>query len=82
MTLNLSKASLQQQQALDDAVYAYLDWRAECTAVWHAYRRWTTAAGTDAALTFGAYMAALDREETAANVYARLMSRVDDVEWV
>jgi hypothetical protein len=38
------------------------------------------ASTADAALAFGAYTAALDREESAAKVYAELMRRVDDLE--
>ena len=75
-----TQTALQHQRTLDDAVYAYVDWRDECTTVWHAYRRWAKASTADAALAFGAYTAALDREESAAKVYAELMRRVDDLE--
>jgi hypothetical protein len=80
MSVYPTKTALQQQRTLDDAVYAYVDWREECTAVWYAYRRWEEASTADAALAFGAYTAALDREESAAKVYAELMRRVDDLE--
>ena len=80
MSVYPTKTALQHQRTLDDAVYAYVDWRDECTTVWHAYRRWAKASTADAPLAFGAYTAALDREESAANVYAELMRRVDDLE--
>jgi hypothetical protein len=80
MSVYPTKTALRYQRTLDDAVYAYVDWRDECTAVWHAYRRWAKASTADAALAFGAYTAALDREESAAKVYAELMRRVDDLE--
>jgi hypothetical protein len=82
MSVYPTKTALEQQRTLDNAVHAYVDWRDECTAVWYAYRRWTKASTADAALAFGAYTAALDREETAAKVYAELMRRVDDLERV
>jgi hypothetical protein len=80
MSVYPTKTALQQQRTLDDAVYAYVDWRDECTVVWYAYRRWAKASTADAALAFAAYTAALDREESAAKVYAELMRRVDDIE--
>jgi hypothetical protein len=80
MSVYPTKTALQQQRTLDDAVWAYVDWRNGCTAVWYAYRRWAKASTADAALAFGAYTAALDREESAAKVYAELMRRVDDLE--
>lgn len=60
----------------DHAVLAYVEWRAQCTAVWDAYRYWVDGGDTDAALAYAAYEAALDREESAARIYARLMRQV------
>jgi hypothetical protein len=76
MSLNRTKTPSQQHQIVDDAVCAYVEWREECTAVWDAYRRWTSAPLADAALAFGAYASALDREQGAAKVYAGLMRHV------
>jgi hypothetical protein len=59
----------------DRAVLAYVEWRAQCTAVWDAYRCWMNVGSADAALAYTAYDAALDREEAAARIYARLMRR-------
>jgi hypothetical protein len=65
---------------VDQAVLAYVDWRAECTAVWNAYRRWAAAADADAPLAYGLFEAALDREEATARAYAALMRKVGHVE--
>ena len=59
----------------DEAFHAYAEWRDESEAVWDAYDRWASAAHADAALAFGAYRAALEREEHASDVYAALMTR-------
>src|ERR1700676_5712999 len=58
------------------AMEAYVGWCDEGKAVRDAYRRWTSAGETDAALAFHTYAAALDREEHASEVYARLIQRV------
>ena len=57
-------------------VDAYVDWREEGAAVWHAYERWTCAPPAEALFAFAAYEAALDREERAADVYAGLVMQV------
>ena len=57
-------------------VDAYVDWREEGAAVWHAYERWTCAPRAEALFAFAAYEAALDREERAADVYAGLVMQV------
>src|SRR5437868_11487420 len=59
------------------AVDAYLGWRAECDAVWNAYRCWSSVEETGTAVAFQAYAAALEREEHASQVYANLMQRID-----
>jgi hypothetical protein len=61
---------------VDETIDAYVDWREECTHVWEAHRRWQSAAGADAALAFRAYVAALDREERASQVYADWIGRL------
>jgi hypothetical protein len=67
----------QRRRRVDDAVDAYVEWREECVRVWEAYHRWMNAGRTDAALAFLAYVAALDREERAAEVYAGHIARLD-----
>jgi len=60
---------------IDTVVAAYSAWRRECAAVRTAYGRWTRAARSDAWFAFAAYSAALDREQRAADTYARLLPR-------
>ena len=69
----------QRRQLVDEAMDAYIDWREECIAVSDAYAGWVAAEATDAALAFGVYTAALDREERASQVYAGLIRRVGDL---
>ncbi len=76
MRVNPFNFRSQKRRMADHAVLAYVEWRAQCTAVWVAYRRWMDVGGADAALAYTAYEAALDREEAAARIYARLMRRV------
>jgi hypothetical protein len=59
----------------DDLVAAYWAWRRECAAVRAAYGRWVHAATSEACGAAAAYRAALDREERAAHIYARFLSR-------
>jgi hypothetical protein len=48
---------------------AYAGWREESTAVRAAYERWRDADRDVKAFTWEAYLAALDREERAADEY-------------
>ena len=66
----------QQERLVDEAVDAYVDWRDQCTAVSEAYRRWASAPVADAGSAFAAYSAALDREASAAEVYAAQLMRM------
>jgi hypothetical protein len=64
------------RRIVDETIDAYVDWREECTHVWEAHSRWQRAEGADATLAFRAYVAALDREERASQVYAELVGRL------
>jgi hypothetical protein len=75
MRLKLIGRSARQRALVDAAVTAYAQWRSERAAVRAAYRRWIAAGAADNLLAFDAYNDALDREEHAANRYARLISR-------
>jgi hypothetical protein len=68
-----------RKRIVDEAMDAYVDWREECIRVWDADRLWLSAARGDAALAFRAYLAALDREERAAEVYAGLIRDLDQL---
>ncbi|MEA2321139.1 MAG: hypothetical protein QOD81_989 [Solirubrobacteraceae bacterium] len=71
--------SSQCRSVLDEAMDAYVDWRQQCIAVSNAYAGWTAAQATDAALAFAVYVAALHREERAAQVYGSTIRRVGDL---
>ena len=64
------------KQLVDETIDAYVDWREESAGVWDAYERWARAPRIDAAGTFSAYRAALDREECASHAYADLLARI------
>src|ERR1700737_5195545 len=68
-----------RKRMIDEAMDAYVEWREECIRVWDADRLWLSAERVDAALAFRAYVAALDREERAAEVYADLMRDLDEL---
>ena len=76
MSVTARKPSLHQEQLVDDAIIAYVEWREECMEVWNAYAWWASAPPEDVRRAHAAYHAALDREEAAAEVYAVLMKRV------
>jgi hypothetical protein len=54
---------------------AYVGWREACLRVSDTYGSWATGAAPCAAVAFESYMAALDQEERAAEVYAGLVRR-------
>ena len=55
---------------VDLLIDLYCDWRMECAEVRAAYARFSNAPPADRAVTFAAYAAALDREESACDAYA------------
>jgi len=61
--------------APSDAMVAYAEWRFSCTEVRAAYRYWSNAGRAQEELAHSAYIAALDREDAAAHVYAQLVRR-------
>lgn len=73
MTLKSTNHRLLRGRDVHKALDAYVEWRDECIAVQAAYGAWRGRRGTQAALAFYAYQDALEREERAANVYARLI---------
>lgn len=64
-----------QKRLVDRLIEAYVSWRETCLQVSEAYGSWTRETGLPATSEFGRYMAALDREERAAEVYAGLVER-------
>ena len=68
--------TLQHRRLVDEVMVAYVDWREECIGVSDAYRGWAAAEPPETAFAFAVYVAALDREERASQVYAGLSLRV------
>jgi hypothetical protein len=66
----------QRRRLMSQALDAYAGWRDQCSAVDLAYRHWAAAGAHEAAVWYTAYASALDREERAAERYARLIGRV------
>jgi hypothetical protein len=64
-----------QKRVVDGLIEAYVDWREACLRVSDAYRSWVSETGGGSASAFGRYMATLDQEERAAEVYAGLVQR-------
>ena len=75
MGLRRSRRS-KRRNTVDLAVNAYVAWRHECVAVRDAYLTWKRAHAAVEPQAFGAYEAALDREEMTARAYAELTRRV------
>jgi hypothetical protein len=70
---------LSHKRLVDGLIDAYVSWREACLRVSDAYGSWASETGLGATSAFGRYMAALDHEERAAEVYARLVRRVGEL---
>ena len=66
---------LTHKRLVDRLIDAYVSWREACLRVSDAYGSWSSGAGPGTTCAFGLYMAALDQEERAAEVYAELVRR-------
>jgi hypothetical protein len=64
-------------ELVDRMMDLYCDWRAESAAVQTAYERFRDAATADRTVAFAAYLAALDREESACASYAEQIRVVE-----
>ncbi|MBV8990206.1 MAG: hypothetical protein JO372_16770 [Solirubrobacterales bacterium] len=64
---------------IDQLLEFYCVWRAECAAVHTTYEQFAAAAPSERTLAFAAYLAALDREESAAQVYADQIALVSSL---
>lgn len=73
--------TLRRERLVDELVEAYIDWRETCARVNDAYRSWTGETGPRGRATFELYTAALDAEQRAAEEYARLVRRADEMPW-
>jgi hypothetical protein len=72
--------TLRRKRLVDTLVEAYVEWREACIRVDEAYFSASETAPGDK-VTFGLYMAALDAEEHAADVYAGVVRRADALAW-
>jgi hypothetical protein len=61
---------------IDEALFSYADWRDESAAVEETYLHWCAAPRADRNHRYGAYIAALDREQAAAMIYAIAVSEL------
>jgi hypothetical protein len=68
-----------QTELVDRLIELYCDWRAACAEVRAAYAKFTDASSPERSIAHAVYGAALDREESAANVYERQLRRVAPV---
>jgi hypothetical protein len=65
-----------ETQLVDTMISAYVERREASLLVHDSYRAWASAMGPRARVASWQYTAALDAEEWAAEVYARLVRRV------
>jgi len=65
--------------AVDLLLDCYVSWREECLTVRVAYDRWSEGDRLDRQRAYAGYLAALDREEQAARVYADQLERVSRI---
>jgi hypothetical protein len=70
-----------KERLVDELVEAYIDWRETCAQVNDAYRSCAGQTAPRASVAFALYTTALDAEERAAQLYARLIRRADEVPW-
>jgi hypothetical protein len=73
--------TLNRKRLVAKLVGAYVAWRETCARVDDAYRSWASETGPCGTVAFGLYMAALEAEEQAAEVYAGLVRRADELPW-
>jgi hypothetical protein len=72
---------MSRERLLDRLVDAYVDWREACGRVNDAYRSWSSESSPRNKAAFGAYLAALDAEQQAAEVYAGFVSGAEKLPW-
>jgi hypothetical protein len=70
---------LSHKRVVDKLIDAYVSWREACLQVSDAYGTWAGETGPGATSAFGWYMAALDQEQRAADVYAGLVRRAEQL---
>jgi hypothetical protein len=66
-----------RRDVVDRMIELYCDWRTACAEVQATYERFRDAASVERAITFGAYNAALDREQSTCDAYAAQIRLVE-----
>ena len=73
--------TLTRKRLVDKLIEAYVDWRETCTRVDDAYRSWARAGDPRDRVAYAVYVAALDAEHQAADIYAGLVQRASRLHW-
>jgi hypothetical protein len=73
--------TLTRKRLVHKLIEAYVDWREACTRVDDAYRSWARDTCPRDRVAYGLYMAALDAEQQAADIYAGLVRRASRLAW-
>jgi hypothetical protein len=76
MTTVIPSDGASKRALVDVLVESYVRWREECLAVRLAYRFWADCERGERRLAYAGYVAALDREDHAACVYA------EEIRWI
>jgi hypothetical protein len=64
-----------RERLADDVIEAYVSWREACEVVGRAYADWCHAARGERRLGHAVHLAAVDREECAAQLYRDVVER-------
>lgn len=75
MNLKWSRAVAPSSELIDAVMDAYVIWREESAAVDASYRAWKHGPAVAGTLAHDNYVAALDREQLAAEHYERLVEQ-------
>jgi hypothetical protein len=65
---------------VDALINVYVSWRGECASVALSYSAWGLSDRRDKRVAFSAYVAALDREEAAAETYRNIVGRITQLQ--
>jgi hypothetical protein len=65
-----------KDQLVDQLIELYVGWREASRTVWLAYQLWADADRGERKLAYAGYLAALDREQQTARVYAEQIESV------
>jgi hypothetical protein len=66
---------------VDEVIQCYVAWREQCDAVRMGYESWCSGAGQERTIRFALYKMAVDREESAAKLYADSIGRLRRFLW-